>query len=325
MAWSVGEVGQLLKLAEDGALSPAELARAEQVGALVPSPAAWRRAADRLLAFGGMLLLAAAVVFFFAYNWADLHRFWKLGMAALALTACTGAALFAAPAGSTYRATLMGACICTGVLLALVGQIYQTGADVWELFAAWALLMLPFVLLARSSASWALWLAVANLALGRALSQSAWSGWLGAHFARDSMLLVAAANLAVLVLFEARGERLLAVPRRHLQRLAALGMLMPLAIGGMMGWWEDEFVPVTGAFLLVAGGAAWFYLKWRRDLVILALALFGAIPVFTSALVRALPKESDFFALNLVALFVIGSSALAGKWLVGLSREGRGE
>lgn len=324
MPWSVGEVGQLLKLAEDGALSPEELARAEQLGALAPSIDAWRQAAERLLAFGGMLLLAAGVVFFFAYNWADLHRFWKLALAALALAGCTGAALFTAPAGTMYRAALLGACIGTGVLLALVGQIYQTGADVWELFAAWALLMLPFALLARSSASWGLWLVVANAALTRALSQSAWFDWHGALLVRDSLLLVAAANLAVLVVFEARGERLLAVPRRHLHRLAALGMLMPLVIGGMMGWWEDELIPVAIVFFLVAGGAAWMYFRLRRDLVILALALFVAIPVLTSGLTRALPAEGGFFAMNLVALFVIGSSALVGKWLIALNREDRG-
>lgn len=324
MPWSVGEVGQLLKLAEDGALSPEELARAERLGVLAPSAAAWRRAVDGLFAFGGMLLLAAGVVFFFAYNWADLHRFWKLGLAALALSGCTGAALFAAPAGTMYRAALLGACICTGVLLALVGQIYQTGADVWELFAAWALLMLPFALLARSSASWALWLVVANAALARAFSQSAWFGWLGALLVRDALLLVAAANLVVLVVFEARAGRLLAVPRRHLQRLAALGMLMPLMIGGTMGWWEDEFAVVAVAFFLVAGGAAWIYFRLHRDLVILAMALFAAVPVLTGGLWRALPVEGGFLALNLVALFVIASSALLGKWLIALSREDRG-
>ena len=38
-----------------------------------------------------------------------------------------------------------------GGVLALVRQIYQTGADEWELFVTWTLLMLPFVMLARST------------------------------------------------------------------------------------------------------------------------------------------------------------------------------
>lgn len=321
MSWSVAEVGQLFKLAEDGAISREELARARQLHELAPSVAAWRQGADRLFAFGGVLLLGAAVVFFFAYNWADLHRFAKLGLAALALAGCVGLGLFTAPAGTMYRAALLAACIGTGVLLALVGQIYQTGADVWELFAAWALLMLPFALLARSSASWALWLAVANAAAIRAFSQQAWLGWLGALLARDAVLLVAALNLLVLAVFESSGERLLAAPRRHLPRLAAFGMLAPLALGGMMGWWEREFLVVTGGFFLAAGTAAWVYFRLRRDLVILALALFAAIPVLTSGLARALPDAGGFVAINLVALFVIGSSAVAGKWLVRLNRE----
>lgn len=322
MSWSVAEVGQLFKLAEDGLISREELARIEQLGVLEPSVDAWRRAADRLFALGGVLLLGAAVVYFFAYNWADLHRFAKLGLASLALAGCVGMALVTAPAGTLFRAVLLGACICTGVLLALVGQVYQTGADVWELFAAWALLMLPFVLLSRSSASWALWLAVTNAAAARALSQLAWLGWVGALLTRDAFLLVAALNMVVLMLFESAGAKLLATPRRHVQRLAAFGMLAPLALGGMIGWWEREFQVVTLGFFLVAAGTASVYFRLRRDLVILALALFAAIPVLTSGLVRLLPDEGSFFALNLVALFVIGSSALAGKWLVGLTREG---
>ena len=41
--------------------------------------------------------------------------------------------------------------LLTGALLALSGQVYQTGADTFELFAWWAVLILPWVLVSRFS------------------------------------------------------------------------------------------------------------------------------------------------------------------------------
>ncbi len=315
MSWSMYEVGSMLKLAETGQLAPDQLERAGRQAPLAPSREGWLAAFDRLSAFAGALLLGAAVVFFFAYNWSELDRFARLGVATTAVTGCVGVALFTRPFSAAYRAALLGACITTGALLALIGQTYQTGADIWELFAAWAALMLPFALLARSSASWALWLVVANAALLRALSQSTWFGFAGALFDPQSLFMVAGLNLVILLVFEAFGTRLLADPRRHLHRLAAAGMLIPLAFGAIVGWWEEQFLATTAAFVLAAGVAVWVYHRPHRDLPMVALALCLSIAVLSSALVRYLPGDANFLATNLVALFVIGSSTLAALWI----------
>lgn len=323
MTWTSREVGQLLTLAEAGLLEPAELEHAAQLGALRPSREAWFAAADRLFAFAGTLFLATAVIFFFAWNWADMHRFAKLGIVLAALAGFAGVAFFSRPWKLPWRASLFGAALTTGALLALVGQIYQTGADIWELFVAWTTLMLPFVLLARSTAGWALWVVVGNAALLRYLSQSAWFNFLGALFVPAHLFTVAAVNLVVLLGFEALGPRLLAVPRRVVHRLASVGVLGPLAFGACVGWWDDKFLPVTLAFLAVGGAMAWVYYRPRRDLPVLAIALFSAIAVMSSGLVRILPQEADFVAPNVVALFVIASSAGAAVWIARLYREDR--
>src|SRR5690606_3926429 len=57
---------------------------------------------------------------------------------------------------------LLIASIITGSLLALFGQIYQTGADTWQLFFAWAILITPWVVIARFPALWLLWLGLIN-------------------------------------------------------------------------------------------------------------------------------------------------------------------
>lgn len=324
MPWSAKQVGELLKLAETGALSDDALTRAAHVAPLTPSPQDWRAASERLLLAAGALLCATAIVFFFAYNWADLHRYTKFSLAITALAACTGIALASRPFTVAWKTALFAACVVTGALLALIGQTYQTGADPWELFAAWALLILPFALLARSTASWALWLAIANLALVRALHEQALGFVPGRwHDGAGPLLLIAAFNLAALLVFEFAARRLLVTPRRHLARLAAAFMLATLVIGAVIGWWERELWPVTVTFLFAAAAVGWCYHTLHRDLMILALTLYAAIAVFASALIRVLPDDAAFLFMNIVALFIVGTSAAAGAWIVRLYRADR--
>jgi len=62
------------------------------------------------------------------------------------------------------RAALLALGLSFGALFALYGQIYQTGADSWELFRAWALVLLPLALLGRQNGLWFCTWFIANLA-----------------------------------------------------------------------------------------------------------------------------------------------------------------
>lgn len=320
MNWTFEQRAQLFQLAEAGVLTQEQLGRADGRGPLHPAPQDWLRMLDRLLAFGGALLLGAGVVFFFAYNWDGLHRFAKFGLAAAALLACGLAALWAPPRGVVFRAALFGACIATGALLALIGQSYQTGADVWELFAAWAGLMLPFVVLSRSSAAWALWLAVANVALLRALSQAALWAYVEVLFDVRALLLVAGLNLLVLLVFECLGRWLLPGMQHWMARLAAVGVMVPLCVAAVVGWFEPGFRPGLAVFALAAVSGGLVYGLWRRDLAMLALLSHATIAVLTAGLARLFDAR-DFLALNGLGLFVILASAAAGWWLTRLHRK----
>jgi uncharacterized membrane protein len=122
----------------------------------------WARRA--LLAFGAGHLLAG-VVFFFAYNWADLSDIAKFAIVEGALVATVIAALLLGVDRLHGQVAVIAASVLTGVLLAVIGQVYQTGADADQLFVAWMLLTLPWTLGSRSAAQWLLWLVVAAIAL----------------------------------------------------------------------------------------------------------------------------------------------------------------
>ncbi len=319
MAWTFQQRVHLFRLAEAGALTPEQLERAAIHAPLHATAHEWQRMFERLLAFGGALLLGAALVFFFAYNWDALHRFTKFGLAAAALVGCGLVALWSAPRGIALHAALFGACVTTGALLALIGQVYQTGADVWQLFAAWAALMLPFVLLSRSSASWGLWLIVLNVALLRALSQlAAWS-YFHDLFQLFPLLTLAGLNLAVLLLFERLGHVLLLEPRRRMARLAAIGVVAPLCMAAAMAWSASHLWPALFVFALAMAAGSVVYRSWRPDIALLALISYATIAVLTAGLAEPL-LDGDFLGLIGLGLFVIFSSAAAGRWLMGLQR-----
>src|SRR5690606_25106025 len=104
------------------------------------------------------LLLASAGVCWVAANWQDATRRQKLAGAQALLAVSVLLATWARlrwrnsdDRNFSLAANLAGlAAIATGTLLALVGQIYQTGADAWQLFLLWAVLLLPWVLAMRT-------------------------------------------------------------------------------------------------------------------------------------------------------------------------------
>ncbi len=319
MEWTFEQREQLFRLAEAGLLTQEQLERAAMHAPLQAGAHEWQRMFERLLAFGGALLLGAAVVFFLAYNWDALHRFAKFGLAAAALMACGLVALWSVPRGIVFRAALFGACVTTGALLALIGQAYQTGADVWQLFAAWAALILPFALLSRSSASWGLWLVVLNVASLRALSQlGAWSYFHG-MLQLLPLFTLAGLNLAVLLLVESLGHALLPGARRRMARLAALGVVVPLCMAASMAWSASHLWPALLVFTLAMAAGSIVYRSWRPDIALLALISFATIAVLTAGLAELL-LDGDFLGLIGLGLFVILSSAAAGRWLTGLQR-----
>lgn len=310
---------QLLRWTEQGRLSAGQLAAA--MAPEHPQPAArhWLAAFDVVLAFFGCVLLALGMIFFFAFNWDDLHRFAKLGLAVAMLTGFAGTALRLPRESVAAQAVLLGAALTTGGLLALIGQIYQTGADIWQLFAAWAVLLLPWALLSRSTACWVLFWAVANLALVRYFSTT--SSWLfgGLQLSPTVFLMIAGFNGLMLLLFELDLRPLPA--GRALPRLAGFGLLAALGLGAAIGWWRSELVYLLPVLAVVYLLGIPCYRWWRRDLLLLGLQAYSAIAVLACGLAWVLRDLDGIGLVWVLGLFVLLGSALVSVLLQRCSRE----
>lgn len=130
-----------------------------------PSKRTWLDFFNKALLIIGAVALVLSLVFFIAYNWQNLGKIGKFALVegALAITIALYVSLsFRRQFQLIRQLLLLIASIITGSLLALFGQVYQTGADTWQLFFAWALLITPWVVIARFPALWLLWLWLIN-------------------------------------------------------------------------------------------------------------------------------------------------------------------
>lgn len=145
---------RLHALAGAGLIGPDALARAlEQIGRR-PTVDSWYRFARVQLILLGTALAVVGAIFFVAANWDDLPPHVRLGLAAAAMSGATVAGGWIGLDKLTGRAAALAGGLLFGPLMALVGQIYQTGADAWELFFAWSLVLGAYALATRFAGAW---------------------------------------------------------------------------------------------------------------------------------------------------------------------------
>lgn len=312
----------VLDWAEQGRIAPEKLRAALELSGALPRAVDWRRFLERLLLWMGTVMLAAAAIFFFAFNWQEMGRLAKIGLVEFLLLGALASIWrlgLERPAG---KASLFAASLLVGALLALIGQIYQAGADTFELFAAWAAAILPWALLGRLPALWLLWLALANLALSFYFLTFGilW----GLIFAPEKLLwLLFGLNTVALVVWEALAAggiewlrerwsvRILATASGAMA--TALGMFDILDWRSASGWGA----PVWLAWL---GAAYAAYRHWVKDMYVLAggaLSLIVMVATFLGKHIQM--REAGAFLF--IGMVIIGLSAAAGWWLKKVANE----
>lgn len=154
---------QLGHLVKSGSLTPETCERICMFCGIRPSDNQWRQFLIPVLCFLGLLSLVAGAVFFVAWNWAWLPKMAKFALAELLIVALA-VVVWWRWYSTLARSALLAAGLGFGALFALYGQIYQTGAESWELFRAWLCVLLPLALIARQNSLWFCSWLVANLA-----------------------------------------------------------------------------------------------------------------------------------------------------------------
>ncbi len=125
-----------------------------------------------ILLWMGTLFIMSGTMFFFAYNWDEIHKFTKLGLTLILILGAITIHLSSIQESLIAHTTLWMAIIGIGIELAIFGQVYQTGADAYNLFVAWSIFAFGFIILSSSSINWFTYLILLNLSLSLYISQS---------------------------------------------------------------------------------------------------------------------------------------------------------
>jgi uncharacterized membrane protein len=312
----------LRRLALNGVLGAEALEQALKIIHHRPNRTAWERFLDWLLLVLGAGFTVSGIFFFFAFNWADMHRFFKLGLLEFVLLVAVGLAFWRGLDRFSGKIALGAAGLIVGALLAVYGQIYQTGADSYELFLGWALLITGWVLISRFTPLWFVWVLLFNLGLV--------FFWIQIVGDIDSKLYLSVFLLngsAILLweIFHARGTDWL--KSRWAPRLLSLPGFVALATPTITliissGWSRNQD-PWLGlmAFLFIgtSGVVLYIYSQKILDLFMLTICAFSLMVAFNTWVAIALEDLDIYLFFCLSGLF-IGQAALVVTWLRRVSR-----
>jgi len=297
--------------------------------AQVRPPAAWFAWAQLTLLLVGSALVLAGVIFFFAYNWAAMGHFLKFGLLEMAILGTLAGTFRAGLDRLSGKILLLSASVMVGVLLAVYGQTYQTGADAFELFAGWAALILGWVLISDFAALWVIWLVLVNT--GGILY---WKQVVDVHdngtYYEILFILLALHDGAALVLREVAVQRGLAwLQGRWLRILLLLAPLAALSVPTLGFIVNLDFVDNTHArtpvamtaallWVIVSAGSYWVYRRQLRDMTALAMIVINACVVWLTLVGRLLFSfrlDQEPGRLLLMALIILGTATGAVVWL----------
>ena len=325
----------LHELAQQQGLDPRQTYALWRLAGMYEPPAALYQRLRHALALVAALLLGAGLIFWVAANWDAQTRTFKLHLLQAAVAVPLAAALLLPAGRKALRVALvLLGTLALGGLLAYIGITYQTGADAWQLFATWAALALPMVLVLRSDWLWALWLLIVAVAIGSWSGQSLMNHIANALDWRSGRslitpwlwLLVFVLPLLMAHLGQVRDMQGQAVRPVFSLRLAAFLAIGAWAAHGVFyvfnSWSDKAFVAwlppgfaYHTAFVLFAGWVGWRS-RWR-DLVVLALAVL-ALDVLVMTLIGRWMVEyvnigtDGLLLFALIAAVVVG---LSGRWL----------
>jgi uncharacterized membrane protein len=331
---------QLDAFVTNHALGSANIDRALLLTGNRPKSVEWRAFAANSLIIAGVTATIAGLIFFIAANWQNIGLLGRFALLQTLLIACMVIAWWQAPLETAkgkqiFTLALVGATFVAGTLLALFGQSYQTGADVYELFFAWALLTLPFALAAKSDALWIIWAVVLNVGLALLC------GWNGAnnfgwrlfnHLQMDKawVLMIPFAINGLGALFCVKTNDWKAPKYSNCQRFlltlallygaaASLASITSYRFGHagkvmMSGGMQEVLLLLILAVTCVA--LTWHTLKQKRDVYPLALIAAVSITISTALIIQIFSRSSDFGIIFFIGFWIIGTSTATGILLM---------
>ncbi len=283
----------------------------------------------------GTLFLSAALIFFIAWNWSDMHRFARLALAQTAILLTALASVYRGTDSVSGRTALLACGICAGPMLAVFGQTYQSGAQLWELFRIWAAFLFILALAGRQAALWLVTMIVSSIFslqyLGRNFNSPE-----EIFFLFVSLPEFLLAETLALAAWEGASWFTRSLPEHYWLRVRWLPRLLAFSLMGsltstlfirIIDGYHSHFtllLPIDALWPLYALclGGGWLWFRYRApDLFMLACGLASLAALSIALLLRAeIFIQLDFFSFIAWGLIVVGLTWGLGRILLALQR-----
>ncbi|PMG41979.1 DUF2157 domain-containing protein [Shewanella sp. 10N.286.52.B9] len=349
---------QLIELIEQGAIEKDKINDALIISQVQPRSNDWLNFFIQSLAWLGGLAITFSVLFFVAFNWDEMGKFAKFALVELLVILAVAAyyklnalthqasissdnsiikssvtSKFSKVSESVTKVPLFMAAIFFGVLLALFGQTYQTGADPWQLFFNWAVLILPWVIIGRLSALWMLWIGLINLSI--LLYYMNFSGTLGFFINQElnSLWVIFFFNTLVLACWELLSQRYTWLSARWAPRLLAIASgtcISWLMVGSILGFSDESYLSSGFSEIGILPVMIWpmwliamylGYRKYQQDLFMLAGILVSVNIVVICFVLSHWLEAIGEIGFLLISNMMIAMAAGSAIWLRKINKE----
>lgn len=273
---------------------------------------AWQKFLRLFFISLGVGFTVSGIVFFFAYNWTDLHKFAKIGLTEGVLTATIILVLLPKINGNIRNIILTGASVLVGVLFAVFGQIYHTGANAYDFFLAWTVFVTLWVIVSNFAPLWLLYLIIINTTF-ILYSQQVAKDWSEVFVC--SLLFIINATVLISAIFLGKKK----IPNWFLNTVA-LASVSYVTIGVVIGIFYKYQVTFPVLILITSIAYAlgiWHGLKTKSGFY-LSVIPFSLIIIVSALLIKISDGEMMFL---LVSLFIIASVTLTIKNLIDIQKK----
>ncbi len=277
---------------------------------------AWQKFLKLFFLMLGLGFTTAGIVFFFAYNWAGLHKFSKIGLIEALIITTTILASLSKININIRNIILTGSSVLVGVLFAVFGQIYQTGANAYDFFLAWTIFITLWAAISNFAPLWLLHLVLINTTFVLYTNQVArdWSDVLSFTLL---FLINSIASISV-VLISVYYQKIKVA--NWFLNIMVLASATYATIGIVMGIF-DQFEPV---FLVLIVCVLAVYLLGvlhglrSKNIFYLAIIPFSLIVIASALLIKISDGELMFL---FISLFIIASITGLVKSLINLQKK----
>lgn len=264
----------------------------------------------------GVSFTTAGIIFFFAYNWADLHKFIKIGLIEGLIVITTLTVLFSKISLDIKHILLTGASILVGVLFAVFGQIYQTGANAYDFFLGWTMFIALWVAISNFAPLWLVFITLINTTL-ILYSQQVAHDWSEVF---DFTLLFLINLLFLIIALVGKKTTKEIKPPIWFTNLIALASVSFSTIGISLGIFDQKqisfFVLIVITSILYGLGVK-YGLK-VKSVFYLSIIPFSIIVIISAFLIKLSDDAGMFF---IISLFIIASVTFVIKNLINLQKK----